>query len=634
MIESRKIFYMIVIAGLISILPGSCAYYNTFYNAEQYFKKGVQELEKAGEGKISVNIRKNFNTAIEKSNKVILNYPDSRWNDDAAYIIAMSQYYKTDYSASRKSFEHYFAIYPASELRPRAEIWYGRCLWKMGEKELSLRQLKMSSQREKNPVMKSEIFYALADLHRSTGNLDSALVYYSFTTEAGRDIPMAALAQYNIAEINLKQNDVDLTITNLKKVNNFSPSLELKDKMQILFARIYREAGRFDEARDLINNKLNDIANESIWGDLEFQLGLLYLAEGDYKTAESRLSQVTEKYQGKPVSAEAYHELGQLYMVHLDDYEKAQKSFEMVKKEDRNSGYIQDSKSKVTEIKRFFSLDKKFRESWKNVKPYVDQTEGKVDTSDIDISSDEKPEVLKKAIEQYEEEKIKMSDTVSVFQNYYQVMYEIGELYYFDFNKNDSAFYYFNRIISSNYYNSIRDKALYAVYYLLNEFGDSVLANAYLDTMKTEYPESPYLRYIENRDIELPEDNIQARQLFLGGEKYFNLQPDSCIVLYSGIIDSYPTTVYAEKSMLSIAWIFKNRYCDLENSINWYQKFIDVYPESNMLSYAQSDLSELKSIADWVTESAKDTVTDTTETMISDDLGENNTSEPVDGDLE
>jgi len=628
-IEPRKNFYLIVFIGFLSIALGSCAYYNTFYNAEQYFKQGIEELEKSSDGKITVNVRKNFNTAIEKSNKVILTYPDSRWTDDAAYIIAMSQYYKTDYSASRKSFEHYFATYPASELRARAEIWYGRCLWKMGEKEQSLRQLKISSQREKNPVMKSEIFFALADLHQSSGNLDSALIYYRLTTKAGRDIPMAALAQYNIAEINLKQNQIDKAITNLKKVNNFAPSLELKNKMQILLAQIYREAGRFDEARDLINAKLNDIANESVWGDLEFQLGLLFLAEGDYESAESRFSQVTEKYQGKPVSAEAYHQLGQLYMIHLGDYEKAQKSFEMVKREDRNSKFVLDSQNKITEIKRFFSLNTKFTESWKKVKPYVDQIEGRIDTSDIDISSDEKPEVLKKAIEQYEEEKMIMSDTVSVFLEYYQVMYEIGELYYFDFNKTDSAYYYFNRVFSTNYYNTIRDKALYAVYFLLIESGKSDLANTYLDTMKSEFPKSPYLRFIETGDIKLPEDNIQARQVFLNGEKYFDFQPDSSIAVFSGIIDDFPTTLYAEKSMLSIAWITKNRYYDLDKSTYWYQKFIEVYPESDMLSYAQSELSELKSIVDWLIESEKDTVKDTTNTILPAELGDEETDVPA-----
>lgn len=399
--------------------------------------------------------------------------------------------------------------------------------------------------------------------------------------------------------------------------------------MQILLAQIYREAGRFDEARDLINAKLNDIANESVWGDLEFQLGLLFLAEGDYESAESRFSQVTEKYQGKPVSAEAYHQLGQLYMIHLGDYEKAQKSFEMVKREDRNSKFVLDSQNKITEIKRFFSLNTKFTESWKKVKPYVDQIEGRIDTSDIDISSDEKPEVLKKAIEQYEEEKMIMSDTVSVFLEYYQVMYEIGELYYFDFNKTDSAYYYFNRVFSTNYYNTIRDKALYAVYFLLIESGKSDLANAYLDTMKSEFPKSPYLRFIETGDIKLPEDNIQARQVFLNGEKYFDFQPDSSIAVFSGIIDDFPTTLYAEKSMLSIAWITKNRYYDLDKSTYWYQKFIDTYLESDMLSYAQSELSDLKSIADWLIESEKDTVKDTTNTILPAELGDEETDVPA-----
>jgi len=179
----------------------------------------------------------------------------------------------------------------------------------------------------------------------------------------------------------------------------------------------------------------------------------------------------------------------------------------------------------------------------------------------------------------------------------------------------DSAYYYFNQVYSTKYYNTIRDKALYAIYFLLKESGKSDLANTYLDTMKIEFPESRYLRFIENRDIELPEDNIQARQAFLHGEKYFDLKPDSSIAIYSGIITNFPTTLYAEKSLLSIAWIYKNRYYDLEKSTDWYQKFIDTFPESDMLSYAQSELSQLKSIADWLLESEKDTVSDTTITI-------------------
>jgi len=164
---------------------------------------------------------------------------------------------------------------------------------------------------------------------------------------------------------------------------------------------------------------------------------------------------------------------------------------------------------------------------------------------------------------------------------------------------------------------------------LLIESGKSDLAYAYLDTMKSEFPKSPYLRFIETGDIKLPEDNIQARQVFLNGEKYFDFQPDSSIAVFSGIIDDFPTTLYAEKSMLSIAWITKNRYYDLDKSTYWYQKFIEVYPESDMLSYAQSELSELKSIVDWLIESEKDTVKDTTNTILPAELGDEETDVPA-----
>jgi len=334
-LEYQRLIFRKIFPVVVSVLLASCAYYNTFYNAEQYFKKGIQEIEAQGNDRITVNIRKYFNSAIEKSNKVLINYPDSRWTDNAAYIIAMSHYYKTDYSTARKNFEQFFANYPASDLRPRAEIWYGRCLWKLGEKEQALRQLLKSSRREKNPQMRSEIFFALADLYRSSGELDSALIYYQKTISAGRDIPQAASAQYKIAEINLAQNNIDLAITNLKKIYKYHPSSELIDKMQILLARIYREDNRFDEARTLIDAKLNDISNEAIWGDLELQLALLYLAEGDLESARLRFSQITEKYKGKPVSAEAYYHLGELYMNTLNDYEKAKTNYEKVKEKGR-----------------------------------------------------------------------------------------------------------------------------------------------------------------------------------------------------------------------------------------------------------------------------------------------------------
>ncbi len=585
-----------LIIGFFILFSHRCAYFNTFYNAEQYFKEGKKELESAEDGKISIGIRKKFNSAIEKANKVIANYPDSRWTDDASYIIAMSNYYKMDFSAAKRNFEEYFANYPASELRPQAEIWYGRCLWKLGEKELALHQLNRSVRRVKNPEMKAEIFFAIAELYQSSNTLDSALQYYGKTTKTGRDLPIAAQAQFNIAEINLLRNQIDLAIDNLKNVSKYSPTDELKDRMQILLARIYRESGKFDEARELINTKLNNISNENIWGDLEYQLGLLYIAEDDFEAASLRFSQITEKYSGKPVSAEAYYQVGILNMVHFHDYDKAQKQFSQVKREDKNSRYAFDAQNKASEIKRFFNIQKQLKKAWEIVEPFDRSLRGIVDSTQITIEDDARPEDLKKAIELHEEERRKNIDTSAVYNDYYKSLYEIAELYYFNFEQVDSAVTYFHKINRSKYFNMFRDKTLYALYYMFDDEGDSIKSGAYLDTLRLLYPDSPYLAFIEKRETVIPSEEIMARQLFWDGEKLFEVNVDSSIAVFNSIYTQYPTTYYAEKSVLSIAWIYHHKYYDLDNAMKWYDTFINQYPESENINFAKPEYNTLNDI--------------------------------------
>ena len=56
----------------------SCAYFNTFYNAQQYFEQAEkQRLEKAGES-IPPSAIDAYGKVIDKSQHVIDEYPDSK----------------------------------------------------------------------------------------------------------------------------------------------------------------------------------------------------------------------------------------------------------------------------------------------------------------------------------------------------------------------------------------------------------------------------------------------------------------------------------------------------------------------------------------------------------------------------
>lgn len=574
-----------------------CAYFNTFYNAQQYFKQGQQEIEKNQQSTVPVNIQKLFNNAIEKANKVLLNYPESHWADDAFYLIAMSNYYKTDYLKAQKTFEEFFAKYPDSPLRTEAEIWYGRCLWKSGQQELALYQLNRSAKIVENDRMQAEIYSAIAELYKSSGQLDSAKQYFEFTAKLGLDLPLAAKAQFTIAEINLLQGNTELAIKNLEDISKYSVTPELKDQIQILLARIYRESQRYEEARELINTKLNDEKNEHIWGELEYQLGLLYLDEKNYEAAYQRFVQITEKYAGQPVLASAYYQAGNLDMVYFHDYDRAQKSFTRVSQVDKNSTYAFDANNRVAEITRYFTIKKQLDKAWDEIQPVIESLQNEKSTTQLESSENVTLKETEIKIEKSPAEKQKVIDTSAVFTNYYKQLYEISEIYYFNFNLLDSALSCYQKIWNSPYFNSYREQVLYALYYLYTAEGDSGLANSWLDTLRVKYPDSPYLTYIEKKEVTLPKEEFLARQLFWEAEKWIDLNPDSSISIFVKVKDNYSQTYYGEKSVFNIAWIYQNKYYDLENALNWYKYYIENFPQGESFSQAQTNYNILNSAA-------------------------------------
>ena len=93
---------MLLRSKLYIIIPFSifligCAYYNTFYNAEQYFEEAEKlRLEKDG-GIIPISAMDKYGKTIEKSNKVIEQFPDSRYIHEARLLMSKARYYRSDY---------------------------------------------------------------------------------------------------------------------------------------------------------------------------------------------------------------------------------------------------------------------------------------------------------------------------------------------------------------------------------------------------------------------------------------------------------------------------------------------------------------------------------------------------------
>ena len=138
MIYVKKIKELTTLLLLFFII--GCAYYNTFFNAEENYRIGLAKNEEA---KLNKSSRKNpayFKTAITKSWKVINQYGDSSsWADDALFLIGKSHYQLEEYDKARKIFEQFLKKYLKSEYIPNVQLWLGKTYLKEDKHEKALK---------------------------------------------------------------------------------------------------------------------------------------------------------------------------------------------------------------------------------------------------------------------------------------------------------------------------------------------------------------------------------------------------------------------------------------------------------------------------------------------------------------
>ena len=65
-----------------SVILGSCAYFNTLYNARKIYAE-AEEMRKERGGEVDRNVSGKYDEVIKKCSMIIKNYPNSRWVDDA-----------------------------------------------------------------------------------------------------------------------------------------------------------------------------------------------------------------------------------------------------------------------------------------------------------------------------------------------------------------------------------------------------------------------------------------------------------------------------------------------------------------------------------------------------------------------
>ena len=169
----RLKLYTLLLFFVFSI---SCAYYNTFYNAEEYFKEAEKlRLEKDGE-MIPISAMDKYGKTIEKSKKVIEEFPESRYVNKARLLMSKARYYRSDYDLAIADLKVIIRN-DSDKLIEEAKYWQALCKWKKGSVSASIEELNTLLDNSKSKNIKAKCYLSLAEIASESKDVDLSLDY-------------------------------------------------------------------------------------------------------------------------------------------------------------------------------------------------------------------------------------------------------------------------------------------------------------------------------------------------------------------------------------------------------------------------------------------------------------------------
>ena len=197
----KNIILMVLILISVFLISG-CAYYNTMFNAFKMYDEGNLKIANSKDGKISADIRKTFNSAIDKCWTLINVHGDSsEWADDALLLIGKSHYLIEEYSKANRFLEQFIKKYPKSELLSESKIWYAKVLVKKENEDKALEMLNELLINEEDDELKAEALSSIGSIYYMREDYQEAIKKLKECIEVSDDDLLLATSQFQIGKI-------------------------------------------------------------------------------------------------------------------------------------------------------------------------------------------------------------------------------------------------------------------------------------------------------------------------------------------------------------------------------------------------------------------------------------------------
>jgi len=559
----ETILYSVLLIGL-----GGCAYFNTFYNAQQYYQEAEKiRLQKEGET-IPITAMDKYGKTVQKCQKVLNDFPESKFRLDAILLMAKARFYRSDYDLALGNLKTISEVGSEQQIE-EAGYWRALCKWKKGNVQTGINELTVLLESSESKNIQSKCHLSLAEIAQELKEPETAMSHLQEGARLTQNRDEKGVIYGRLAEMAFNREEYELAEDGYSNVIAHSLSKDNVEKAHLQILKILRIQKKYRSASRKIKGMLADDKFNRISGNLELELVQLYRAQGEFSEIETRLESIVNDYQRTLVSAEAYYQLGQIYTSEKWNLVKAKEYFDLVSKESSKSLFSPMAKSRSKAISTYQEAEKDL-DSHRNIPIEEDTTQ---------VASDQDT----------------LSTSVSIItpeRTVPELYYQLADLEAFSFNRYPQAIEFLNIIINEYLDSPFQAKSMFALAFVHESMGNKEAAEKARDDLLASFPTSDYASYL-SEDVQV--ETKAQETAYLQAESQITDNIDNAIQLFKSALALDLKGDLAAPAAYSIGYYY-DQTAVIDSAVKYYQWIRENHPESDQSKQAGIRLQTLNMV--------------------------------------
>jgi TolA-binding protein len=357
-----KRFSLAVACGILVVSGLGCAYYNTFYFARKYYAHAEKSVKTAGSDKLPPDAIKAYDDAIKQCTKVITYHANSRWVDDAIYLMGACYYGKHEYESALKKFDELMANYPKSDRVPWAHYMSGLCQYRRRNYADMEASFHWVLQKEPHFARRDDILFTMARAAEDQRDRPEAIRRYRELIRQFPHSDRAGEGLLRIGDLYFDAGDTDSAYVSYRELARTTHDDKLYQEGQIKASDALVRMGEPQQAIDLLQPLIpadNAPPSADDWpARARIHLAQAYNAVHQPEKALVNLRFVTAHYPTSSLAAEAQFQIGYTHEVYLDAPDSARTAYDAVARYGAQSVFREQAAARSRDLQQIQSLSK------------------------------------------------------------------------------------------------------------------------------------------------------------------------------------------------------------------------------------------------------------------------------------